>query len=188
MNRKNFFVPMVVFLMLLTVAPVLAFPTHWQKAPAWNTTTGVVSSAPPVYSWTTKDGITIEIGVQSDVTGQLGIGTTTYALYSHSVFNLVYDSKTSMADRYSDATWYVTAMTTGPLKGASDGFSGVVIILYNGATSLNPANGSPVGTTSYSVQLKLQGFGEFKGQTLMISYDGPAVKTAKWTGYCLIPT
>ncbi len=62
---------MVVFLMLLTIAPVLAFPTPWQKVPAWNTTTGVVSSAPPVYSWTTKGGITIEIGTQSDVLGNL---------------------------------------------------------------------------------------------------------------------
>jgi hypothetical protein len=181
MNRKTILAPMVVLLMLFAVAPVMACPIHSQKVTAWNTTTGLGN--PPVapkYSWTTTGGITIEIAYQSDVVGLLGVGSNTYNIYSHSVSNLVYKSKTGVADRLSDATWYVPAL------GSSNGFSGIVNIKYIGVTSLSPT-GAPLGATSYSVNLALQGFGEFKGQTLILSYDGPSVKTAEWTGYCLIP-
>jgi hypothetical protein len=182
MNKKMILATVIVFLMLLAVAPVMACPTHSQKVTAWNTTTGLGN--PPVapkYSWTTAGGITIEIGYQSDVVGKLGIGSNTYNIYSHAVSNLVYNSKTGVADRLSDAVWYV------PTLGSSDGFSGIVNINYIGVTSLS-STGAPLGSTSYSVHLVLQGFGEFKGQTLILSYDGPSVKTAEWTGYCLIPT
>jgi hypothetical protein len=182
--------PLIVFLMLLTVSPVLACPTHWQKVSAWNTTTGFGSppAVAPKYSWTTPSGITIDIGSQTNIVGQLGIGSNTYALYSHSVSNLVFNSKTGVADRYSDAIWYVTPLATGPLEGAPDGFSGNVQIVYNGVTTINSLGVPNPPYSSYSVQVMMQGFGKFAGDTLMLSFSGPAVlPPPPWTGYCLIP-
>ena len=188
MNRKMILAPVIVFLILLTVAPVMACPTHWQKVSAWNTTTwfGSPPAVAPKYSWTTPDGITIDIGSQSNIVGQLGIGSNTYALYSYSVSNLVYNSKTGVADRYSDAIWYVT--TTVPTKGSPDGFSGNVQIVYNGVTSINSYGLPNPPYSSYSVHVVMQGFGKFAGDTLMLSFEGPLVlPMPPWTGYCVIP-
>ena len=186
MKRKMILAPIIVLLMLIAVAPVMACPTHSQKVSASEWTTGPVpgTSVPPKYQWTVGS-ITVEIGYQSDVKGTLEIGSNTYSIYSHSVSDLVYNSKTGVADRVSNAVWYV------PTLGASDGFSGIVTIESYGVTSLNPATGVPVGTISYSAHVELHGFGEFKGQTLSLSYDGPNVPPPPptiWTGYCLIPS
>lgn len=165
MNRK-FLVVMVVALMTaaVLVTPVMAEPTKGQKVPA--TATAIpLGSEDPEY-WRTNGDIGQARGGEQTLRMILNIGGAPKPpVLVTVVFDEMINFKTDM---------FVRRYTTLD-SGLDSGFAGnIQFKIYNYYAGVD---------VHYDIHCVLQGFGDFEGQTLMLSYEGsmPLV----WTGYCL---
>lgn len=163
MNRK-FLVMAVAFMAVAVLAtPVMAEPTKGLKVPA---TAAFIplGSEDPEY-WRTNGDIGQARGGQETYLLILNIGGTINTEVVTAVFDEMINFKTDM---------FVRRYTSLDL-GLDDGFAGNIKMKIH-----NYYAGVDVHYTGHCV---LQGFGDFDGQTLMLSYEGPLPYL--WTGYCL---
>lgn len=165
MNKKVVVITIALLAVAMFVAPVMAEPTNGLKVPATLIPADQVGGAPPEKQWMTNGGILQTRGKQNDYYPiNLTIGSDNYPNgYSYNFGNGVFNSKTMMLNFRAYAVWTFDAI---------GGFEG------NIEMKLSAIDGY------YSIHAVLRGFGDFEGQTLMLSYDGPPVG-AVWTGYCL---
>jgi len=165
MNKKVSVITMTLLAVAMFVAPVMAEPTNGQKVPATLVAAPQVGGAPPEKMWITNGDIQQIRGRQViyfPIT--LTIGSDVYTDgYSYNFVNSVFNLNTMVVNVRGLAVW--TFDNVG-------GFEG------NLEMKLSAIDGY------YSIHGVLRGFGNFEGQTLMLSYDGPPVG-AVWTGYCL---
>jgi len=164
LNRK-FLVVIAVTLMAVAIlaTPVMAEPTKGQKVPA--ALTGIpVSEEDPEY-WRTNGDIGQARGGEQTYMYFLNIDGAVTSGFFTVVFDEMINFKTDM---------FVRRYTTID-SGADDGFAGNIQLKIR-----NYYSGVDV---HYDIHCVLQGFGDFEGQTLMLSYEGPMPLT--WTGYCL---
>lgn len=164
MNRK-FLVIAVAFMAVAVLAtPVMAEPTAGLKVPA-TLTTVPIDEVDPEW-WITNGHILQGRGGQETHLLILNIGGTVHISVDTSVFDEMLNYKTRMLNRR-----YTTLDS-----GLDNGFAGnIEIKIYNWKTP----------DMYYTAHCVLQGFGNFEGQTLMLSYEGPLVVPMVWTGYCL---
>lgn len=174
MKRKIILVPMIVILLLVSVAPVMAAPKGLKVA-ASITMTHVVSIVPGTER-PTEGGIQ-QIRGELDVFGNLlVIGSNSYDVYSSNIADSSWNMKTGVKITHSDAVWYI------PADGSPNGFSGnVEEKFYDWA--IDPVTHHPTFSIE-SIHCVMHGFGDFAGQTLMLSYEG-SNSHEPWTGYCL---
>jgi hypothetical protein len=168
MKKKGLVIAMALLAVAMFVAPVLAEPTRGLKVPATLIPGPEVvdpSIPPPERQWMTHGGIFQARGEQNDYYPiTLTIGTDVYTDgYSYNFGNGVFNTKTKMLNFRGLAVWTFEGV---------GGFEG------NLKMKISAIDGY------YSIHGVLRGFGDFEGQTLMLSYDGPPVG-AVWTGYCL---
>ena len=165
MNKKGVMITITLLTVAMLVAPVMAEPAKGLKVPATLVAAPQVGGAPPEKQWMTNGGIRQTRGKQNDYYPIiLTIGSDVYPNgYSTNDVNIVFNTKTMVVNFHGYAVW--TFDTIG-------GFEG------NIEMKLSAINGW------YTLHCVLHGFGDFEGQTLMLSYDGPPVG-AVWTGYCL---
>ena len=168
MNKKALAITMALFAVAMFVAPVMAEPTNGQKVPATlipGPPVVVPPPPPPERMWITNGDIQQIRGRQVDYFPiTLTIGSDVYTNgYSYNFVNVVFNLKTMVVNTRGLAVWTFEGI---------GGFEG------NLEMKLSAIDGS------YSIHGVLHGFGDFEGQTLMLSYDGPPVG-AVWTGYCL---
>jgi len=172
LNRK-FLVMAVAFMAVAMLAvPVMAEPTKGQKVPA---SIIVVGSEPevPGESWVTNGGILQARNGEHIIYNILTIGNQQYDVYSSNVQDMTLNFKTGMGVIHYDAVWYI------PEEGSDSGFKGNVEAKISDFDYLS-------GTFNrLTVHCVTQGFGDFEGQTVMLSYDGPPGVGVVWTGYCL---
>ena len=95
--------------------------------------------------------------------------TITYPLYAVTTYSGSYNPTTKVVNLQYDVIWY--AYTGSTPQVSSDGFAGNFELKMTGITAYPaPINYPGVGEEIHCV---LQGFGNFEGQTLMLSYAGP---------------
>ncbi len=163
--NKIFLVVAVTFMAITVLAtPVMAEPTKGQKVPA--TATAIPwDSEDPEY-WRTNGDIGQARGGQETYLLILNIGGNPI---TPELVTLVFDE---MINFKTDM--FVRRYTTLD-SGSDNGFAGnIQFKMYNYYAGVD---------VHYDIHCVLQGFGDFEGQTLMLSYEGsmPLV----WTGYCL---
>ncbi|HII85117.1 TPA: hypothetical protein HA273_00705 [Candidatus Bathyarchaeota archaeon] len=165
-NRKFLLVVLALAAVLLATpffGTVVAEPTKGQKVPA----TAIfipLDSEDPEYWRTNGDIGQGRGGIETyRVFFNIG-GTATSGLYTV-VFDEMINFKTDM---------FVRRYTTLD-SGLDNGFTGNILLkIYNYYSGVD---------VRYEVHCVLHGFGDFKGQELMLSYEGPTPLV--WTGYCL---
>ena len=165
MKRKLLTIPIAIVFAALLVIPVMAEPTKGLKVPASLIAGPQVGGAPPEKHWETNGGIGQDRGREVDYYPiTLTIGNDVYTDgYSYNYANQMLNLKTMMLNNRGFAIWTFDGI---------GGFEG------NLEMKLSAIDGY------YSIHGVLFGFGDFEGQTLMLSYEGPPVG-AVWTGYCL---
>jgi hypothetical protein len=170
LNNKVFLVAVALLALAILGTPVIAEPTMGQKVPAQMITIGGGPNIPGEYRMT-NGGILQVRGEQQVIYNTLYIGSEDYNVYSSNVWDGVFNFKIGMIIHNYNTVWYI------PGEGSDSGFSGNVEAKIYG---LDLVSGTYSRMTVHSVT---QGFGDFEGQTLMLSYDGPP--GGAWTGYCL---
>jgi hypothetical protein len=170
LKNKVFVAAIALLVVAILVTPAMANPTAGQKVPAQMFTLGGGPMVPGEYRMT-NGGILQVRGEQQIIYNILFIGSEDYDVYSSNVWDGVYNFKIGLLIHNYDAVWYI------PGEGSDSGFSGNVEAKIYG---FDPISGTYSRITVHSVT---QGFGDFEGQTLMLSYDGPP--GGVWTGYCL---
>ncbi len=128
----------------------------------------------PVPIPTDFETMQVRLGSAYYIITELNIGEETYQGVSCNVFNGQLNFKTHNMNIQYDATWYI-----GALGDLSSGFKGNVE-----AKLFNYVGGSYDRLT---VHLTMQGFGDFEGQTLILSFDSDVNTDGYWRGYCVIP-
>jgi hypothetical protein len=165
MNKKVLAIPIAIVFAAMLVIPVMAEPTKGLMVPASLIPGPQVGGAPPEKHWDTNGGISQGRGREVDYYPiTLTIGNDVYTNgYSYNYGNQMLNLKTMMLNNRGLAIWTFEGI---------GGFEG------NLKMKLSAIDGY------YSIHGVLFGFGDFEGQTLMLSYEGPPVG-AVWTGYCL---
>ena len=165
MNKKVLVILIALMAATILVVPVMAEPTKGLKVPASLIPGPQVGGAPPEKRWTTDGDIQQIRGREVDYFPiTLTIENDVYTDgYSYNYVNSMFNLKTMMVNTRGLAVWTFEGI---------GGFEG------NLEMKLSAIDGW------YSIHCVLFGFGDFEGQTLMLSYDGPPVG-AVWTGYCL---
>ncbi len=158
----------VVLVSVTCVAPAIAESTKGLKVPATLTPGPPVVDPPlppPDKVWSTNGGIIQIRGEQTDYDPiTLTIGGDVYTDgYSSNFGNVVINLKTGWLISRGYAEWTFEGI---------GGFAGNLEMKLS------------IITGWYSIHGVLHGFGDFEGQTLMLSYAGPPFP-ALWTGYCL---
>lgn len=166
MNKKVLVTTMALLAVAMLVAPVMAEPTKGLKVPATLTPGPAVPTPPADRNWMTNGGIVQIRGEQTDYYPiNLTIGSDVYPYgYSSNFGDVVINLKTGWLISHGYAEWTFPSV--------DGGFAGNLEMKLS------------IFTGWYSIHGVLFGFGDFEGQTLMLSYDGPPVG-ALWTGYCL---
>lgn len=170
MNKKFLVIAVALMTVAMLATPVLAEPTKGQKVAAeLYPQTWPYYEVPPEKEWTTNGGIEQSRGGQTDYYPiALRIGSNLYNDgYSTNINDEVFNSKTLVWNVRSDTVWEWEDI---------GGFAG------NIEMKLWFEEGIPY--PYYSIHTLMHGFGDFEGQTLILSYDGP-LPGAVWTGYCL---
>ena len=170
MNKRVLVIPLALIVATLLVVPVMAEPTRGQKVAAeMYPQVMPFDEVEPDKDWTTNGGIAQSRGGQTDFYPiALKIGSDLYEDgYSTNINDEVFNSKTSVSNIRSDTVWTFAGI---------GGFAG------NIEMKLWFVEGEPL--PYYSIHTLMHGFGDFEGQTLMLSYNGPLIG-AVWTGYCL---
>jgi len=165
MNKRDLVIPIVLMAVAMLATPVMAEPTKGQKVAASLIPGPQVGGSPPEKQWITNGDI-------QQIRGRevyyfpiiLTIGSDVYTGgYSSNVNDVAFNLKTAVVNIRTEAVWTFVGI---------GGFEG------NLKMKLSAIDGW------YSIHCVLFGFGDFEGQKLMLSYDGPPVG-AVWTGYCL---
>jgi hypothetical protein len=162
---------MIVLLMFLSMAP---FVKADNKVPA----SEINQSAAKVIEGETSilnSGIIQFRGFEYDLVGQLTIGSTTYSLYCHNTLDGVYNPNTEVLSYRSDAVWYIDPATTT----SANGFAGNVEVKEYGIASYPPTS----AITEAAWHCTLQGFGEFAGETLVLSAQ---IGDSSMTGFVIV--
>ena len=175
MRKAAVWILALALLMTFAAVPVMATPTKGQKVPVEEYITGFLFELPPVRDWETKGGIYQMRGYQEAYTVIFYVGDPPYASYEFNHYMVgdgSWNTKTGVFVGHFDILWTL-------IGDDSSGFSGNMEMraydfdLY-------------AGTWSWWIAHEVaQGFGDFAGQTLMLSMDGPMDMTAPWTGYLL---
>jgi hypothetical protein len=165
MNKNVLVIPLVLIAATILVVPVMAEPTKGLKVPASLIPGPLVFQGEPEKEWVTEGGVWQARGVQNDYYPlTLTIGSDVYTDgYSYNYVNSVFDFKTMSLNTRGAAVW--TFGSIGRFEGNLEMKVSYIDFCY-------------------SIHGVLFGFGDFEGQMLMLSYDGPLVG-AVWTGYCL---
>ena len=166
MNKKVLVISIVLIFATMFVIPVMAEPTEGLMVPASLIPGPQVGGAPPEKHWETNGGILQGRGREIDYFPiTLTIGSVEYANgYSYNFGDSMFNSKTMIQNSRGLAVW--------TFEGRVGGFEGDLEMKISAVDGY------------YSIHGVLFGFGNFEGQTLMLSYEGPPVG-AVWTGYCL---
>ena len=173
MSKKTGIISMsILFMLLALVMPAFATPANDQWVPAKMLNTGSrIGGGAPNY-WITDGGILqIRDGIALFEGDTLVIGSQGYNVYSYNLEDGTWSSKTRVLNYHYEAVWSI------PAQGSESGFSGNINAKYY---NFNPFTNK---YTSLEYQCTLQGFGDFTGQTLKLSREGPP--GSDWTGYCL---
>ena len=169
-----FSIVLIALAMMAVAVPVLAAPTDGQKV-------AVTYRVIPPSTLRNLGETTITPGGIYEFRGltevyphnKLTIGTDApLTVFACMVESGSWNSQTKVAVINCEATWYIS---TG---GSADGFFG--------HEHMRLINYDMLGThrwTDMQIEVVLHGFGSYEGQTLMISYSGPASPVV--TGYCL---
>ena len=168
MNGRFLGIFIILLAVVMVAAPVMAEPTRGQKIPASMT---VVGSEPEVPGevWITNGGVLHDWNGQHTIYNILTIGRQDYNVYSSNVRDITLNLKTGAGVIHYDAVWYI------PGEGSDSGFKGnVEAKFYLSETGVRLV-----------VHCVTHGFGDFEGQTVMLSYEGPSGVGVVWTGYCL---
>ena len=165
MNKKVIVIPLVLIAATIFVFPVMAEPTKGLKVQASLIPGPSVFSGDPERDWVTKGGIWQARGAQEDYFPiTLTIGSDVYTNgYSSNFVSSFFNFKTKSVITRGPAVWTFTGI--GEFRG-------------NLEMKLSAIDGY------YSIHGVLFGSGDFEGQMLMLSYEGPPIG-AVWTGYCL---
>jgi len=166
MKKKVLVIPIVLMFAAMFVIPVMAEPTKGLMVPASLIPGPQVDGAPPEKHWDTNGGIFQARGREVDYFPiTLTIGSDVYTNgYSYNFGDSMFNSKTMIQNSRGLAVW--------TFEGIVGGFEGDLKMMISAVDGY------------YSIHGVLFGFGNFEGQTLMLSYKGPPVG-AVWTGYCL---
>jgi len=147
----------------------MAEPTKGQKVPATMTPTALIGAYPPAEQWITNGGIV-------QIRGQVQIRSFTLTIGEQEftgVTTSYQDSTGNLKKKTVVAHIYVVHL----IDEMNGGFAGNLHMkLYN----FNPSTFTWDWETWHSVA---QGFGDFEGQTLMLSHEG--LPNGPRTGYCL---
>ena len=163
MSRKIFVTAIVFLVVALLATPVMAEPTNGQKVPAMATFIPWDEEVPEY--WSTNGDVGQGRGGQETYLLILNIGGSITSEFVTVVFDEMINFKTDM---------FVRRYTTLD-SGLDSGFAGnIQFKMYNYYAGVD---------VHYDINCVLQGFGDFEGQTLMLSYEGSMPLT--WTGYCL---
>jgi hypothetical protein len=165
MNKKILVISISLVIAAMFVIPVMAEPTKGLKLPASLIPGPQVGGAPPEKHWDTNGGISQGRGREVDYFPiTLTIGSDVYTNgYSYNFGDTMFNSKTMIQNSRGLAVWTFEGI---------GGFEGDLKMKISAIDGY------------YSIHGVLFGFGDFDGQTLMLSYEGPPVG-AVWTGYCL---
>ena len=174
---KKAAIAILAFALLVTFAAgsVMAEPTKGQKVPVSEYITAAFPELPPAREWVTKGGIAQMRGNQEFYTVKFVIEKPPYPQYifnHHLVGYGSWNTKTGVFVGHFDALWTLAGDD-------SSGFSGNMEMR---AYDFNPVAGTWSWWSAHEVA---QGFGDFAGQTLMLSIRGPLDLTAPFTGYLL---
>ena len=175
MRKAAVWILALALLMTFAAVPVMAKPTKGQKVPVKEYITASLGELPPAREWVTKGGIYQMRGNKESYTVKFVIGNPPYAEYDFNHYLVGYGSwntKTGVFVGHFDGLWTLVGDD-------SSGFSGNMEMraydfdLYAGTWSW------------WSAHEVAQGFGDFAGQTLMLSIDGTLDLNAPFTGYLL---
>jgi hypothetical protein len=168
-NKRVLIIVVALMAAAVLMFPVMAEPTKGQKVPASMTPTALIGAYPPAEQWVSDDGV-VQIRGQVQIRRfALSIGDQDYTGVTTSLQDASNDPTTSVVVARIYATHLVDGM--------NGGFTGVVEMkLYN----FNPVTFTWDWETWHSIA---DGFGDFEGQKLMLSYEG--VPNGPRTGYCL---
>ena len=167
---KKILIPAIVLMALVMLStPVIAEPTAGQQVPTLLTITGTIGFAPPTKEWTTNGGVMQFRELYQPHSFMLTIGTEDFTGFT-SGFE---DGKVD----FVKSTAIIRAYATYWIDGIDGGFAGII---HFKAYNFNLFD----FTWDWEiVHLVAQGFGDFEGQTLMLSYAG--LPNGPRTGYCL---
>jgi hypothetical protein len=172
MNKKILLIAMVVFSVTLMATPVLAVPTQGQQLPVSLKFTPIPGEASPgEYNLNNgnigqrRDGsqnYTVELSID----GAAPIVGKSVAERPITVYNAIKHQSFTIHEIH--VMYFFTE---------DSGFEGNALLQFTDFVSLSDYHIKAHGT--------FQGTGEFEGQTLVASYEGPQGGT--WTGYLLKP-
>lgn len=169
MNKRVLIIVATLMAATMLAVPVMAKPTKGQKVPASMTPTALIGAIPPAKQWVSDEGVVQVRGQVQIRSFALHIGEQDYTGVTTSVQDASNDLTTGILVAHIYATHLV--------DDKNGGFAGIIEMkIYN----FNPATFTWDWETWHSVA---QGFGDFEGQTLMLSYEG-APNGAR-IGYCL---
>jgi len=169
MKTKIIMIFALTTLMLLTVAaPAMACPTGNQKVTATMYTIGV---GPASYEPPTTKGNIMHYAGTTVYYNILVLGNQQFQVYSSNKVSGIDNLKTSTVVEKDMAVWSI------PTQGSGNGFAGFAELRLS---DYDPTTGASSAMTVHAVA---QGFGTFRGQTLVLSYEGPV--GGAWTGYCI---
>ena len=166
MNKKVLVIPIVLIFATILVVPAIAEPTKGLKVPATLLPGPQVSIPSPERTWVTNGGI---LQIRGDHTDFYPVTLT--------IGNDIYPDGTSR--NFGN---FIVNLKNGWLK--SRGYGELTFPSVDGGFAGEIVMKMSYFTLEYSIHGVLHGFGDFEGQTLMYSYNGPIVG-ALWTGYCL---
>lgn len=116
-----------------------------------------------------ESGVVQMRGWGYEYSAHLAVGSIVYKLYANTTYDGVYNPTTDVVNLRYDVVWYVYNGSNPQVS--PNGFAGNFELKMTGITAWPaPINYPGVGEEIHCV---LQGFGAFKGQTLMLSYEGP---------------
>ena len=169
MNKRVLIIVAALMAATILAVPVMAEPTKGQKVFASMTPTALIGACPPAEQWVSDEGV-VQIRGQVQIRSfVLSIGEQDYTGVTTSLQDVSNDLTTGVVVAHIYATHLVDGMTGG--------FAGVVEMkLYN----FNPMSFTWDWETWHSVA---NGFGDFGGQKLILSYEG--LPNGPRTGYCL---
>ena len=170
MNKKILIIAVVFLAMAILATPVMAVPIKGQKVPAILTVTELVGFAPPTKDWITNGGINQFRELYQPHSFILNIGDQDFTGHTDGFDNGKIDLEKN--------TLIIRAQAVYLVDGKDGGFVGIVHL-----KAYNFRFGAPATWDWEVMHLVAQGFGDFEGQTLMVSYEG--IQGGSRIGYCL---
>ena len=195
MNRKMILAPLIVLLMLLSMA---SFVKADNTVSAASNTVGAKPSVVGEFKVTPSGDIQLR-GYTRQIFSVLTIGgTPTYDVYSANTYDANWNPTTGTYAVHFNAVWYVDTYSYAWTKAPTwytiqptSGFAGNIELKYFDAKVSIDSTGK-VTLASYSsleLHCTLQGFGALAGQTLKFDLEtpNPPGTAATWDGILITP-